>query len=191
VAGLVDALGGRARVRSRLDRFFGQLNAQERRPYAWLGNEPGFGDPWLYLWAGAPWRTQTVVRRAQRSLFTARPAGLPGDDDLGALSSWYVWSALGLYPAIPGVGGFVLGSPLFPHATIRWGGGTLRISAPRAAVDAPYVRGLRLDGKGYARTWLSLVALHGRHELAFDLERTPQRSWGTAPASAPPSFGSS
>ena len=84
--------------------------------------------------AGAPWRTQAVVRRAVTTLFRPLPAGLPGDDDLGALSSWYVWSALGLYPAIPGVGGLAVASPLFPSVTIASGLGRLRARrAPRLA----------------------------------------------------------
>ena len=88
------------------------------------------------------------------TLFRPLPAGLPGDDDLGALSAWYVWSALGLYPAVPGVGGLAIASPLFPSVTIRSGLGRLRLEAPGAGAAVPYVHGLRLDGKRYERTWL-------------------------------------
>ena len=140
VAGLAALMGGDATARSRLDRFHRDLDASHLAPYAWLGNEPSFGTPWLYNWLGAPWRTQAVVRRAVTTLFRPLPAGLPGDDDLGALSAWYVWSALGLYPAVPGVGGLAIASPLFPSVTIRSGLGPLRLDAPgrrrRAAVRA-------------------------------------------------------
>ena len=64
-------------------------------------------------------RTQAVVRRVQQELFSDQPDGLPGNDDAGAMSSWYVFSALGLYPEVPGVAGFVVGSPVFPKAIIH------------------------------------------------------------------------
>ena len=115
---LVEAMGGRGRAVERLDSFFGKLNAGPDEPHMWIGNEPGLLTPWVYLWAGAPWRTQEVVRRIGNESFRASPSGLPGQDDLGALSSWYVWSSLGLYPAIPGVGGLAVGSPRFPEAAV-------------------------------------------------------------------------
>jgi len=185
VAGLAETLGGAARVADRLDTFFARLNSGQDSANAWLGNEPSLGAPWLYLWLGRPARTQAVVRRAQTSLYGPSPAAIPGDDDLGTLSSWYVWSALGLYPAIPGVGGFAVGSPLFPRATVSTGLGTLTISAPRAAAARPFVRGATLDGRAFERTWLPLASLRGRHTLSFDLAATPRR-WGAT--SPPPSF---
>ena len=158
------------------------------RRTAWLGNEPSFGTPWLYNWLGAPWRTQAVVRRAVNTLFRPLPAGLPGDDDLGALSAWYVWSALGLYPAIPGVGGLAIASPLFPSVTIVTGFGRLRIEAPGAAAGRPYVHELTLDGRPYERTWLPVSALRGTRTLRFELGSAPDRSWATGRAARPPSF---
>ena len=185
VAGLSRLLGGERASIARLDRFHTDLDSSHLAPHAWLGNEPSFGTPWLYLWLGAPWRTQAVVRRAVDTLFRPRPAGLPGDDDLGALSAWYVWSALGLYPAVPGVGGLAVGSPLFPSVTIRSGLGLLRIEAPAARSDRPYVHGLTLDGRSKATTWLSVSSLRGRRTLRFDLRADPARGRVTA---RPPSF---
>lgn len=188
VAGLARLLGGERTARTRLDRFHRDLDSSHLAPTAWLGNEPSFGTPWLYNWLGAPWRTQAVVRRAVNTLFRPLPAGLPGDDDLGALSAWYVWSALGLYPAIPGVGGLAIASPLFPAVTIASGLGRLRIEAPGAAANRPYVRALRLDGSPYARTWLPVSALRGRRTLRFELGSLPNRRWGTSAVARPPSF---
>jgi len=188
VLGLSRLLGGERAARARLDRFHADLDASHLSPHAWLGNEPSFGTPWLYLWLGAPWRTQAVVRRAVDTLFRPLPAGLPGDDDLGALSAWYVWSALGLYPAVPGVGGLAIGSPLFPRVTIRSGLGTLRIEAPGARSDRPFVHDLRLDGEVYGSTWLPVSGLRGRRVLLFGLRSEADRSWGTPAAARPPSF---
>ena len=110
--GLIDKMGGNSNAVARLDHFFTKLNSS---PFsgdtAYLGNEPCEETPWVYDFAGAPSHVQAVVRRAQNELFTAKPNGIPGNDDGGALSSWYVFSALGLYPEIPGVAGFAVGSP--------------------------------------------------------------------------------
>ena len=188
VLGLTRLLGGSRLALARLDSFHADLDSSHLAPHAWLGNEPSFGTPWVYLWLGAPWRTQAVVRRAVDTLFRPVPAGLPGDDDLGALSAWYVWGALGLYPAVPGVGGLAIASPLFPSVTIRTGLGRLRIEAPAARTDRPYVHALRLDGRAYAKAWLPVSALRGARTLHFDLRSEPAKDWATSVGARPPSF---
>jgi predicted alpha-1,2-mannosidase len=172
-------------ARQRLDRFFARLNAGPSAPYAWLGNEPSVLAPFAYLWLGVPWRTEQVVHTALTTLFTAKPDGLPGNDDLGGLSSWYVWSALGLYPAIPGVGGLATFAPLFPHATITLGNGqTLALSR----TSGRYVRALTLNGSAWGSSWLPLSAIANGGTLAFTMGPSPS-GWATSPASTPPSFG--
>jgi putative alpha-1,2-mannosidase len=84
-----------------------------------MGNEPSVQVPWEYYFAQAPSRTQEVVRYIQTSLFRNAPEGLPGNDDAGSMSSWYIFSTIGIYPMIPGVGGFVVGSPLFNSVTLN------------------------------------------------------------------------
>ncbi len=144
--------------------------------------------PWLYDWAGQPHRTQSLVRRALLELYDASPSGLPGNDDLGAMASWWVLSALGLYPAVPGTDLLALNSPLFPHSRVRTGSGVVRIDAPRAAPGRPYVHGLRLKGRGWPRAWLRYRSLARGARLLFDLRGRPDPRFGAAPAQAPPSF---
>ena len=85
--------------------------------------------PWLYDWLRRPYGTQAAVRRGLR-LYSPSPAGYPGNDDLGTLSAWYVFGALGLYPEVPGVGLLAIGSPLFGHASVALAHGRrLTISA--------------------------------------------------------------
>ncbi|MFR0354452.1 GH92 family glycosyl hydrolase [Streptomyces sediminimaris] len=145
---LFAAMGGDAAVTSRLDAFFTELNAGSDKPYAYLGNEPSFGTPWAYDSAGRPDRTQDTVRRALTTLFTDRPDGLVGNDDLGAMSSWAVWAALGMYPQVPGSPRLALASPLFPAVTVRRGNGvTLTVLAPDASATHTRVRSLTLDGR--------------------------------------------
>jgi predicted alpha-1,2-mannosidase len=182
VAGLMRAIGAAA-ARSRLDAMLSKLNTDRYAPYAWLGNEPSFGMPWLYLWLRSPSKTQSTVRRATTTLFRPTPAGLPGDDDLGALSAWYVWSSLGLYPAIPGVGGLAIASPTFASATIHAGSRTISIAA---AGRGPYVRSLELNGLPHSSTWLALPR-RGGLDLRFTRATTPQ-VWGSGASAVPPSF---
>jgi len=185
---LAARLGGDAVMISRLDTFFTQLNAGPSSPYAFMGNEPTFEAPWEYDFVGAPSHTQQVVRRIELSLFNATPSGLPGNDDSGALSSWYVFAALGLYPEVQGVGGFVVGSPLFTSATVRLANGkALRILAPAAAPATPYVGALTLNGQPTTHLWLPWSALSGGATLTFALTARPT-TWGSAPTDAPPIF---
>jgi predicted alpha-1,2-mannosidase len=186
--GMIVALGGDAVAVQRLDSLFMQLNAGLDQPYFYMGNEPGFVTPWQYAYAGAPWRTQDVVRRILTGVFSTAPGGLPGNDDLGAMSSWQVWAMLGMYPAIPGVGGYVLGSPTFPKVTISLAGGkTLVITGQGASATAPYVQSLSVNGKPSTSSWVPWASVAEGGTLAFTLGTTPNQAWGAAMGDRPPS----
>jgi predicted alpha-1,2-mannosidase len=185
---LARGMGGRAATRKRLDTFFSKLNSGQSEPYAWLGNEPSLGSPWTYLSVGAPWRTQEIVRQAITTLYNTTPAGLPGNDDLGAMSSWYVWCAMGLYPQNPAVRVLDVGSPLFREVRLDSPSGvTIEIHAPGASDSRPYVHGLRVNGKTTQHTWVALPE-QGTLRLDFALVAKPDMHWGTASVDAPPSF---
>jgi predicted alpha-1,2-mannosidase len=185
--GLAAAMGGNQPTVTRLDEFFRVLNDGMDSAHSFFGNEPGENTPWIYAFVGAPARTQAVVRRILRELYLDEPRGLPGNDDAGALSSWAVFASLGLYPSIPGVAGFVVGSPLFPEITVRLARNrVLRIVAPEARAAAPFVRSLRLDGHPYDRAWIPWSAVAGGAELAFGLSDRPDPSWAVTPDAAPP-----
>jgi len=186
---LLDLMGGNAKVVDRLNKFFTELNAYDTKPYFWIGNEPCFAIPWAYDFAAAPWAAQSVTRRIELELFTPTPDGEPGNDDLGATSAWYVFAALGTYPAIPGVGGLALNSPLFPKATIHLRNGKLIIiEAGNASAQNPYVQSLIVNGQPYEKTWLSYELLSQGATLQFNLGNTANKEWGTKPEDAPPSF---
>ncbi len=191
VAGLVTALGGRSAVAERLDRFTEKLNVGPKEPYLWAGNEPGFGVPWLYNYIGQPWKAQHTVDRV-RGLFAPTPDGEPGNDDLGAMSSWYVWAALGLYPTTPGTPILTVGAPLFDRVVIALPGGKfIRLSAPGASGPnhLKYISGLDIDGQATDRTFLPESIIRTGGQLNFSLAAYPNKVWGTAESSAPPSFG--
>jgi predicted alpha-1,2-mannosidase len=188
--GLFDRIGGNEAVIRRLDTFFTEFNAGPDRPYFFIGNEPVFPVPWAYNYAGQPWKTQHITRRVLTELFTDTPGGIPGNDDLGATSSWVVFAAIGMYPSVPGVGGFSLNSPLFPDITVRMGrsGRALRILADSASARAPYVQRLSLDDRPFERTWLPYESFERGATLRFTLSDQPNTNWATHPSGAPPSF---
>jgi putative alpha-1,2-mannosidase len=153
-----------------------------------MGNEVSLKTPWMYAFAGAPWKTQRTVRQILSDLYSNSPGGLPGNDDGGVLSSWYVFAALGVYPQISGVGGLVVGSPVFSSATIRLGnGGELRLAAPDSA-GKPYIQSLRINGQDYASAWIPWKLLSGGGTIDFVMGESPNKTWGNQAGTEPPSF---
>ena len=137
------------------------------------------------------------MRRIATQLYSATPNGEPGNDDLGAMSSWYVWAAIGMYPETPGRADLVLSTPMFPSITIRRATGqTIDITAPGAPADR-YVTSLTATGfdvpaasvhvRTRARGFPRALSRSGTR-LHFTLGSAPNRAWGAAPAAAPPSL---
>jgi len=183
---LVDLLGGAAKTIARLDTYFTKLDELPTSVNAFMGNEPDFQDPYIYDFVGAPAKTAAVLRRIQNELFSNKPSGMPGNDDAGSTSSWYVFSTMGLYPFYPGVGGFVVGSPAFTSMTVRLKSGVLKILAPNAAPTKPYVQGLSIDGTPTTSLWVPWNRISNGATLAFDLTDKASTTWGTALGDAPP-----
>jgi predicted alpha-1,2-mannosidase len=190
IAGLVGAMGGRGPAAERLDRFTTELNAGPDDPYMWIGNEPSFAVPWLYNYVGQPWKTQETVDRVRRELFGPTPDGEPGNDDLGAMSSWYVWAALGMYPITPGTTILTVNTPLFDRAEITLPAGKfITISAPGASKGLKYINGLAVDGEPSDKTFLPESIIRSGGAVTFSVSAIPNTVWGTAESSVPPSFG--
>jgi predicted alpha-1,2-mannosidase len=190
-AGLARRMGGKRKAAGRLGYFLRILNSPDggNTDHALLGNEPTLHTPWLFDWLGRPFATQAAVRRALLDLYNPYPAGYPGNDDLGTLSSWYVFGALGIYPVSPGTGVLALSSPLFSHASLRVGGHRVRIDAAGAGPRSPYVRGLALNGHRFAQPWTTYCTLARGAHLRYTLGRRPKRGWGAGGAAQPPSYG--
>ena len=191
--GLFTMLGGPEKASRRLTAFFynpdGSLAVTASGGlHAELNNEPSIETPWLFDFLGEPWKTQEAVRKVLNTIWTNSPKGLPGNDDLGEMSSWYVWAAMGMYPEIPGRAELVLGSPLFSTIQIRRAAGDIVVKAHGAAANAPYVQTLKVNGKSATRTWLPETFVERGGTLEFDLSATPNQQWGTGAEDAPPSF---
>lgn len=152
-AGLFSAMGNTATAVDRLDAFFHHADGSwaltgSGGEKSELDNEPSVNVPYLYAYAGAPHKTQETVRAAMTRLWSTGPGGIPGNDDLGAMSSWYVFAALGMYPQVPSRAELVLASPLFPRIEInRPYANDISIRAQGAAATAPYVQSLAVNGR--------------------------------------------
>src|SRR3954453_11770930 len=199
--GLFDRMGGDAAVRDRFDTFFKLPPEAQNRgtvfglvyrlPQYAPGNEHDLQAPWMPVFAGEPWRGAAALREVQ-SLFRPAPDGLPGNDDLGGLSGWAVWSMLGLGPVTPGAPFEVIGSPLFSRATIALGGGRrLEIRAPGASQLNRYVTGASWNGRPLRRAWIDDGALRQGGVLQLDMSAVPDKDWGAATAFRPPSASDS
>ena len=186
VAGLAAARGGNASLISYLDSVLAGFHGSGGKQ-ADLGNEPSLELPWEYDYVGQPSKTQKVVRQVQDQIWTDAPGGLAGNDDLGAMSAWYVFSALGFYPMTPGTADLALGSPLFTQAVVTLpSGNTLTVNAPAAADNAPYVQSATWNGSAWNNAYVPTSALAAGGTLSFALGTSANTSW--AASNPPPSY---
>ncbi len=172
-------MGGAGVARRRLDRFFAALNAGPDRPYAYLGNEPTLATPWLYDWLGEPARATAVIRRALLGLYSPTPGGMPGNDDGGTMSAWWVLGALGLYPAVPGSDLLAINAPLFGRAIVTLPCGRLVIDAPGTSPGRPYIQDATLDGRPLRHSRIHFDPLiTGVHRLKYSMGANARSAWG-------------
>ena len=172
----------RRRLSKRLDEFFTKLNVGDHGPdawMAWLGNEPCLETPWIYDFWGAPYKTQSVVRRAMNELYSNESHRYPGNDDLGEMSSWYVFSARwACIPNCPAQTSWCSAAPCFQKP--------LSICKPVISPSpqmAPakmrrYVQSLTVNGKTCNKPWLRFSDINHNGNLEYDLGSTPNTSWG-------------
>jgi len=152
------------------------------------GNEPSNHHPYLYPFAGAPWKTQYWVRKVA-ALYNNTPAGIPGNDDCGQLASWFVFAALGFYPVNAATGVYVIGSPLIQRATIHNPVANTRfvIAADNNSPQNVFIQRAELNGKELTRSWLTHGEIVAGGELHFRMGSEPNKEWAAAPADRPPS----
>ncbi|MER5400607.1 lectin [Streptomyces sp. NPDC002599] len=188
IAGLARAKGGNTAMGHYLDTVLRSYTGD--KGYAWVGNEPSIELPWEYDYIGQPYKTQGTVRAIQQQIWANTPGGLAdGNDDLGAMSAWYVWSALGMFPETPGTSDLALGSPLFTQAVITLpSGNTLTINGNGAADNAPYVQSATWNGSAWNNAYAPTSAITAGGTLTYTLGTSANTSWATAASAAPPSY---
>lgn len=202
---LIAQLGGNALAIQRLDTLFGlnpqdpfnspmpsalTLNSGASGSTFYIGGKPSMQTPWAYNWATYPTVAQWVIPMIMKQTFRNDPGGLPGTDGMGALSGWYVWASLGLYPVIPSAPGLAMSTPQFGGATIWLGDGTkkLRIETDDNALlnNKPFISSVKLNGQEWKGSWLPLAAIANGGTLSYTLSST-YTPWASGSALTPPS----
>jgi len=146
------------------------------------GNEPSFHIPYLYNYAGQPWKTQRRIREIMDMWFDDRPLGVPGDEDGGGLCSWYVFSAMGFYPVTPGSGEYAIGSPFFTSVKILLPNGeTFAVIAKDCSKKNKYIQSATLNGEELNRPFISHTDIANGGELRLVMGDRPNKEWGTNP----------
>ncbi|MEO8413907.1 MAG: GH92 family glycosyl hydrolase [Ginsengibacter sp.] len=141
-------------------------------------NETVFHVPYLFNFAHREDLTQKWVRQIIDKRFSVTPGGLPGNDDLGATSSWLVLSALGIYPFCPGTPDYTIGSPLFASATLQLANKkTFRIKSLHAGVGNYYVHSLKINGRLSRELSISHAAIMKGGEMVFDMTSDSSNTW--------------
>ncbi|RYH14658.1 MAG: glycoside hydrolase family 92 protein [Alphaproteobacteria bacterium] len=195
-AGLISMLGGDSAMAARIDEVFEAKIKDDT--YAHMediaglighyahGNEPSHHVAYLYNFAGAPWRTQERLTRIMATQYHNRPDGLSGNDDLGQMSAWFAFTALGFYPVAPGSNEYVIGRPFLERAQLDLPNGKrFTVRAEGLGENNPYVGRVTLNGKPLARSFLKHEEISAGGELVFTMQATPNKEWGKERAARP------
>lgn len=185
VQGLIELMGKDLFI-DRLDHFFEKFiypGWLSKFSQYWHGNEPDQHMPYLYDFVGQPWKTQSVVRRIMDELYGTGPSGIPGNDDCGQLSAWYVFSAMGFYPFCPGATYYTIGSPQFEKITIHLANGKdFVIKAINNADKSYYIKDAYLNGEKLEKTYFEHKDIIEGGTLIFEMRPEPSTGWGSKAA---------
>ncbi|HUB61621.1 MAG TPA: GH92 family glycosyl hydrolase [Puia sp.] len=192
---LISLMGGDKPFVAKLDSLFtvtGSLGADAPPDISGLvgmyaqGNEPNHHIPYLYDFAGYPWKTAEKITRITREMYTAKSDGLCGNDDCGQMSAWYVMSALGFYPVNPANGIFVFGTPLVKKAELKVAGGkTFTMETVNFGPKNIYIRHATLNGSPYRKSYIDYRQITAGSTLCFYMGDHPNPDFGAAPADRP------
>ncbi len=198
---LIDLFGGNVPFIERLDQLFVEDMKMSKWQYYALhpdatgnvgqfvmGNEPSFHIPYLYNYAGQPWKTQKRIRMLMESWFRNDLMGVCGDEDGGGMSAFYVFSALGFYPVSPGVPVYTIGSPLFDKSEIQLANGKVfTVIAHGVSWENKYIQSAKLNGVEYAKTWFTHEDIMNGGTLELFMGDYPNKKWGVGEGANPPS----
>ncbi len=197
VNGLINLMGGDEKFISKLDELFTtspQLTGRQQSDITGLigqyahGNEPSHHMAYLYNYAGAPWKTQERVHEICSTLYTDKPDGLCGNEDCGQMSAWFVLSAAGFYPVVPGDGNYIIGKPFFEEVTFNAGGkNNFTIIAKNLSDKNIYIQSAKLNDKEYHYSYIKHSDVVEGGELVLVMGSKPSK-WGIEKESRPVSL---
>jgi len=189
---LINLMGGKEAFVNTLDETFTEpLGRSKYAFYAQLpdqtgnvgqfsmANEPSLHIPYLYNYAGQPWKTQKCIRKLLHDWFRSDLMGVPGDEDGGGMTSFVVFSSLGFYPVTPGLPEYSIGSPMFEYVSIDLGNGkSFEIEARKASPENKYIQSATLNGEELNAPWITHQAIMDGGKLVFEMGSKANKSWG-------------
>ena len=201
IADLIDLFGGAQPFINQLDRLFATEIPMSKWQYYAVqpdgtgnigqyvaGNEPSFHIPYLYNYAGEPWKAQKRIRMIMESWFRNDLMGIPGDEDGGGMSAYYAFSAMGFYPVSAGIPVYNIGSPIFSKSVIQLENGKqFTIVAKNASWSNKYIQSAKLNGQPWNKTWFTHDDVVNGGTLELEMGNRPNKQWGTGKDAAPPS----
>jgi predicted alpha-1,2-mannosidase len=197
IADLINLMGGREKFSAALDtpldggkvKLYSQLPDHTGNVGKFsMGNEPSFHIPYLYNYAGQPWKTQKRIRSLIDQWYRNDLMVIPGDEDGGGMSAFVVFSMMGFYPVTPGIPAYNIGSPFFEKITVKLTSGKkLVISTKNCSKENKYIQSAKLNGKPLNQPWFWHHDIANGRTLEFLMSERPNKSWGNPPSTAPPS----
>ena len=203
ISDLIELMGGREAFVANMDSMFTEpLGRSKYHFYAQfpdqtgnvgqftMANEPSLHIPYLYNYAGQPWKTQKLIRALLTMWFRNDLMGIPGDEDGGGMSAFVVFSKMGFYPVTPGSPVYNIGSPSFTKSTIKLGNGKeFIIIAKNCSEENKYIQSAKFNGRDWNKPWFSYDDIKDGAILEFEMGDKENRAWGSSPEAAPPSEG--
>ena len=198
VKGFIQLLGGKEKLVTWLDslftfdlpeKYFGE--SEDVTKVGMIGNyvhgnEPSHHIPYMYNFAGMPWKTQERIHQIVNTMYKPEPHGLCGNDDCGQMSAWYIFSVMGFYPVAPGSNEYVIGSPCVDKATISLENGKkFKITAENLSEKNIYIKEVLLNGKKLERSFLTHKEIVNGGELKFVMQNQPNKNWAVGNESLP------
>ncbi len=194
INGLINLYGGKKSFEKQLDALFTaktQTTGREQPDITGLigqyvqGNEPSHQIVYMYNFVNTPSKTQKYVHQIVSQLYKNSPDGIPGNEDCGQMSAWYIFSALGFYPVTPGSNQYIIGTPHFKQAQIHLENGkTFTVNAPNVSAKNFYIQSATLNGKPYPYTYITQQDIMNGGTLSFVMTDHPT-AWGTTNNAVP------
>jgi predicted alpha-1,2-mannosidase len=199
VSELITLIGGDKAFEQRLDVLFNKELSHEKikehEDIAGLigqyahGNEPSHHIAYLYNYAGKPWRTQERIRQIMDTLSSDKPDGLAGNDDVGQMSAWYIFSAMGFYPVAPGDLSYAIGAPQLPEISLKLANGKkFTVTAKKLSKAKKYIKSAQLNGKPLNRSFITHDDINNGGTLEFVMTNLPNTTWANKTSQRPPSM---
>lgn len=195
VEGLIRLFGGDKPFVNKLDSLFSvkaELGENSSPDISGLignyaqGNEPGHHITYLYTYAGQPWKTADLIRKIDHDFYSSKPDGLCGNEDVGQMSAWYVFTAMGFYPVNPANGAYVFGTPLLNDATITLAGNKkFNIKVVGNSAENKYIQKIVLNGKPYTKSYILHKTIVAGGNIQIYMGNKPSETWGIKPEDRP------